>query len=181
MIWAKRPPYVKVSAGSHRASTKVSSQAERFGMSPRIRCSSASVFSSLCSRARGERCDLGGPFISISARDREGVQTSLVKIMFSNSCLRVLFDSRQGSSSTTVGSGRSNCSSVKVPAYSNKRRVCQESLPANDRINPCLFLLLLRNQGQKSEFCWTPANESADHARADRCWEKSEKLFGKRE
>src|SRR6266436_869313 len=38
--------------------------------------------------------------------------------------------SRQGSSSTTVVSGRSNCSSVKVPAYSNKRRVCQESLPA---------------------------------------------------
>src|SRR5438445_3018520 len=83
-----------------------------------------------CSIACGERCDLGGPFKSISAPDSAAVQTSLVKIMFSNSCLRVLFDSRQGSSSTTVGSGRSNCSSVRVPAYSNKRRVCQESLPA---------------------------------------------------
>src|SRR5712671_1833417 len=130
MIWAKTPPNVKVSAGSHRASTNVSSQPERFRMSPRIRRSSASVFSSLCSSACGERCDLGGPFISISAPDRAAVQTSLVKIMFSNSCLRVLFDSRQGSSSATVGSGRSNCSSVKVPAYSSKRRVCQESLPA---------------------------------------------------
>src|SRR5205823_9170502 len=130
MICAKTPPYVKVSAGSHRASTNVSSQPERFRMSPRIRRSSASVFSSLCSSACGERCDLGGPFISISAPDSAAVQTSLVKIMFSNSCLRVLFDSRQGSSSTTVGSGRSNCSSVKVPAYSSKRRVCQESLPA---------------------------------------------------
>src|SRR5580692_6546358 len=130
MIWAKTPPKVKVSAGSHRASTKVSSQPVRFRMSRRIRCSSASVFSSLCSSACGERCDLGGPFISISAPDSAAVQTSLVKIMFSNSCLRVLFDSRQGSSSTTVGSGRSNCSSVKVPAYSSKRRVCHESLPA---------------------------------------------------
>jgi len=58
MIWAKTPPNVKVSAGSHRASTNVSSQPERFRMSPRIRCSSASVFSSLCSSACGERCDL---------------------------------------------------------------------------------------------------------------------------
>src|ERR1700704_119003 len=130
MMWAKTPPNVKVSAGSHRASTNVSSQRERFRMSPRIRCSSASVFSSLCSSACGERCDLGGPFISISAPDSAVVQTSLVKIMFSNSCLRVLFDSRQGSSSTTVGSGRSNCSSLRVLAYSNKRCVCQESLPA---------------------------------------------------
>src|SRR5437667_8404638 len=88
------------------------------------------VFSSLCSIACGERCDLGGPFLSISAPDSAAVQTSFVKTMFSNSCLRVLFDSRQGSSSTTVVSGRSNCSSVKVPAYCNKRRVCQESLPA---------------------------------------------------
>src|SRR5262249_49943268 len=86
-------------------------------------------FESLQHRLR-ERCDLGGPFISISAPDSAAVQTSLVKIMFSRSCLRVLFDSRQGSSSTTVGSGRSNCSSVRVLAYSNKRRVCQESLPA---------------------------------------------------
>src|SRR5450755_397319 len=130
MIWAKTPPNVKVSAGSHRASTNVSSQAERFRTSPRIRCSSASVLSSLCSIACGERCDLGGPFISISTPDSAAVQTSLVKIMFSKSCLRVLFDSRQGSSSTTEGSGRSNCSSVKVPAYSSNRRVCQESLPA---------------------------------------------------
>src|SRR3981081_4672290 len=130
MIWAKTPPNVKVSAGSHRASTNVSSQAERFRMSPRIRCSSASVFASLCSIACGERCALEGPFISISAPDSAAVQTSLVKIMFSKSCLRVLFDSRQGSSSTTAGNGRSNCSSFKVPAYSNKRRVCQESLPA---------------------------------------------------
>src|SRR4029077_783656 len=130
MIWAKTPPKVKVSAGSHRASRNVSSQAERFRMSLKIRCSSASVFSSLCSIACGERCDLGGPFISISAPDSAAVQTSLVKIMFSNSCLRVLFASRQGSNSTTVGSGRSNCSSARVPAYSNKRRVCQESLPA---------------------------------------------------
>src|SRR6266446_5969919 len=130
MIWAKTPPNVKVSAGSHRASTNVSSQAERFRMSLKIRCSSASVFSSLCSIACGERCDLGGPFLSISAPDSAAVQTSFVKTMFSNSCLRVLFDSRQGSNSTTVVSGRSNCSSVKVPAYSNKRRVCQESLPA---------------------------------------------------
>src|SRR5580693_6723901 len=130
MIWAKTPPYVKFSAGSHRASTNVSSQAERFRMSPKIRCSSASVFSSLCNSACGERCDLGGPFTSISAPDRAAVQTSLVKTIFSNSCLRVLFASRQGSSSTTVGSGRSNCSSVKVAANSNKRRVCQESLPA---------------------------------------------------
>src|SRR6266513_386248 len=124
------PPYVKVSAGSHRESTKVSSQLVRFRISPRILCSSASVISSLCSIACGERCDLGGPFISISAPDSAAVQTSLVKIIFSNSCLRVLFDSRHGSSSTTVGSGRSNCSSVKAPAYSNKRRVCHESLPA---------------------------------------------------
>src|SRR5579871_5855754 len=130
MIWAKTPPNVKVSAGSHRASTNVSSQVERFRTSSKIRCSSASVFSSLCSIACGERCDLGGPFISISAPDSAAVQTSLVKIMFSNSCRRVLFDSRQGSISTTVASGRSNCSSVKVPAYSSKRRVCQESLPA---------------------------------------------------
>src|SRR6202790_4630668 len=130
MIWVKTPPNVKVSAGSHRASTNVSSQPERFRMSPRIRCSSASVFSSLCSIACGERCDLGGPFISISVPESAAVQTSLVKTMFSNSCLRVLFDSRQGSSSMTVGSGRSNCSSVKAPAYSSKRRVCQESLPA---------------------------------------------------
>src|SRR5258708_40343314 len=78
----------------------------------------------------GERCDLGVPFISMSAPDSAAVQTSLVKTMFSNNCLKVLFDSRQGSSSTTVSSGRSNCSSVKVPAYSNKRRVCHESLPA---------------------------------------------------
>src|SRR6201997_2561989 len=130
MICAKTPPNVKVSAGSHKASTKVSSQAERFRTSLKIRCSSASVFSSLCSIACGERCDLGGPFISISAPESAAVQTSLVKIIFSNSCLSVLFDSRQGSSSTTVGSGRSSCSSVKAPAYSSKRRVCQESLPA---------------------------------------------------
>src|SRR6516165_12689666 len=130
MIWAKTPPNVKVSAGSQSASTKVSSQAERFRMSLKIRCSSASVFSSLCSIALGERCDLGGPFISISVPDSAAVQTSFVKIMFSNSCLSVLLDSRQGSSSTTVGSGRSSCSSVKVLAYSSKRRVCQESLPA---------------------------------------------------
>src|ERR1700733_7094208 len=44
MIWAKTPPKVKVSAGSHRASTKVSSQAERFRTSAKIRCRSASVF-----------------------------------------------------------------------------------------------------------------------------------------
>src|SRR5215469_4919358 len=68
--------------------------------------------------------------ISISVPDSAAVQTSFVKIMFSNSCRSVLFDSRQGSSSTTVGSGRSSCSSVKVLAYSSKRRVCQESLPA---------------------------------------------------
>src|SRR2546427_93259 len=105
-------------------------ESQQFRMSLKIRCSSASVFSSLCSIACGERCDLGGPFLSISAPDSAAVQTSFVKTMFSNSCLRVLFDSRQGSSSTTVVSGRSNCSSVKVPSYSNKRRVCQESLPA---------------------------------------------------
>src|SRR5437879_6023074 len=99
MIWAKTPPNVKVSAGSHRASTNVSSQAERFRMSPRIRCSSASAFSSLCSSACGERCDLGGPFIFISDPDSAAVQTSLVKIMFSNSCLRVLFDSQIGRAS----------------------------------------------------------------------------------
>src|SRR5579862_6025077 len=81
MIWAKTPPYVKVSAGSHKASTKVSSQPARFRMSPRIRCSSASVFSSLCSSDCGERCDLGGPFISRSAPDSAAVQTSLVKMM----------------------------------------------------------------------------------------------------
>src|SRR5215469_6440275 len=130
MIWAKTPPKVKVSAGSQSASTKVSSHAERFRTSPKIRCSSASVFSSLCSIAFGERCDLGRPFISISVPDSAAVQTSFVKIMFSNSCLSVLLDSRQGSSSTTVASGRSSCSSVKVLAYSSKRRVCQESLPA---------------------------------------------------
>src|SRR5258705_9366992 len=82
-IWAKTPPNVKVSAGSHRSSTNVSSQAERFRMLPRIRCSSASVFSSLCSSACGERCDLGGLFISIPAPDNAAVQTSLVKTMFS--------------------------------------------------------------------------------------------------
>src|SRR4051794_29897362 len=103
MIWAKTPPNVKVSAGSHRASTNVSSQAERFRTSLKILCSSASVFSSLCSIACGDRCDLGGPFISISAPDSAAVQTSLVKIMFSKSCLRLLFDSRQGSISTTAG------------------------------------------------------------------------------
>src|SRR5258705_4083374 len=130
MIWAKTPPNVEVSAGSHRASTNVSSHAERFRTPLKMRCSSASVFSSLCSIDCGERCDLGGPFISISTPDSAAVQTSLVKTMFSKSCLRVLFDSRQGSNSTTVDSGRSNCSSVNVPAYSNKRRVCQESLPA---------------------------------------------------
>src|ERR1700757_1539517 len=130
MICVKTPPNVKVSAGSQSASTNVSSHAERFRTSPKIRCSSASVFSSLCSMAFGERCDLGGPFISISVPDSAAVQTSFVKIMFSNSCLSVLFDSRQDSSSTTVGSGRSSCSSVKVLAYSSKRRVCQESLPA---------------------------------------------------
>src|SRR5258705_5676875 len=130
MIWAKTPPNVKVSAGSHRASTNVSSHAAWFRTPLKMRCSSASVFSSLCSIACGERCDLGGPFISISTPDSAAVQTSLVKTMFSKSCLRVLFDSRQGSNSTTVDSGRSNCSSVNVPAYSNKRRVCHESLPA---------------------------------------------------
>src|ERR1700751_1462122 len=128
MIWAKTPANVKVSAGSQSASTNVSSHADRFRTSPKMRCSSASVFSSFCSLAFGERCDLGGP--SISVPDSAVVQTSFVKIMFSNSCLSVLFDSRQGSSSTTVGSGRSSCSSVKVLAYSSKRRVCQESLPA---------------------------------------------------
>src|SRR5712671_846089 len=44
MIWAKTPPNVKVSAGSHRASTNVSSQAKRFRTSLKILCSSASVF-----------------------------------------------------------------------------------------------------------------------------------------
>src|SRR6266446_6285014 len=87
------------------------------------------LFEPLQHRLRGA-LRFGGPFLSISAPDSAAVQTSFVKTMFSNSCLRVLFDSRQGSSSTTVVSGRSNCSSVKVPAYSNKRRVCQESLPA---------------------------------------------------
>src|SRR5580704_19786056 len=76
MIWAKTPPNVKVSAGPHRESTNVSSQAERFRMSLKIRCSSASVFSSLCSIACGERCGLGGPFLSISAPDSAAVQTS---------------------------------------------------------------------------------------------------------
>src|SRR6266576_6756503 len=149
MIWAKTPPNVKVSAGSHRASTNVSSQAERFRTSLKIRCSSASVFSSLCSIARGERCDGGGPFISISAPESAAVQTSFVKIMFSNSCLRVLFDSRQGSSSTTVGSGRSNCSSVKVSAYSNKRRVCQESLPAKRSNKSMSFPPFVEEPGAK--------------------------------
>src|SRR5215469_2196937 len=130
MIWAKTRPNVKVSAGSQSASTNVSSHADRFRTPAKMRCSSASVFSSLCSIAFGERCDLGGPFISISVPDSAAVQTSFVKIMFSSSCRNVLFDSRQGSSSTTVGSGRSSCSSVKVPAYSSKRRVCHESLPA---------------------------------------------------
>src|SRR5246127_2518221 len=36
MIWAKTPPNVKVSAGSHRASMNVSSQAERFRTSLKI-------------------------------------------------------------------------------------------------------------------------------------------------
>src|SRR3954447_899774 len=130
MIWAKTSPKVKVSAGSQRASTNVSAHAERFRTSLKTRCSSASVFSSLCSMDCGERFDFGGPFMSISTPDSAAVQTSFVKMMFSNSCLRVLFDSRQGSSSTTLGSGRSSCSSVRVPAYSNKRRVCQESFPA---------------------------------------------------
>src|SRR6266516_2720562 len=85
MIWAKTPPNVKVSAGSHRASTNVSSQAERLRTSLKIRCSSASVFSSLCSIACGERCDFEGSLISISAPDSAAVQTSLVKTMFSNS------------------------------------------------------------------------------------------------
>jgi hypothetical protein len=51
----------------------------------------------------------------------------------------------------------------------------------DDRIKSRLFLLLLGNQGQETEFCWTLANEDADHACAGRGWEKSEKLFGKRE
>src|ERR1700758_5640999 len=66
MIWATTPPNVKVSAGSQSASTNVSSHAERFRTSPKMRCSSASVFSSLCSIAFGERCDLGGPFITFT-------------------------------------------------------------------------------------------------------------------
>src|SRR5438552_3572117 len=74
MMCAKTPPKVKVSAGSHRASTNVSSQAERVRTSLKIRCSSASVFSSLCRIACGERCDRGAPFISISAPDRAAVQ-----------------------------------------------------------------------------------------------------------
>src|SRR5882672_9716001 len=37
MMWAKTPPKVKVSAGSHRASTNVSSQAERFRTSRKMR------------------------------------------------------------------------------------------------------------------------------------------------
>src|SRR5205807_633610 len=73
MIWAKTPPNVKVSAGSHRESTNVSSQPERYRMALKIRCSSASVLSSLCSIACGVRWDLGGPFISLSHPDsREG-------------------------------------------------------------------------------------------------------------
>src|SRR5260370_7218918 len=106
MIWAKTPPNVKVSAGSHRASTNVSSHAERFRMPLKIRCSSASVLSSLCSIACGERCDLGGPFISISTPDSAAVQTSLVNIMFSKTCLTVLFDSPQASSSTPPATHR---------------------------------------------------------------------------
>ena len=152
-MWAKTPPNVQVSADSHRASTNVSSHADQFRTSLKIRCSLASVFSSVCSIAFGERSDFGGPFISISVPDSAAVQTSFVKMIFSNSCLSVLFASRQGSSSTTVGSGRSSCSSVKVLAYSSKRRVCQESLPAKRSYNPCLFLRLLRNPGQESGSC----------------------------
>src|SRR5712664_813877 len=67
MIWAKTPPNVKVSAGSHRASTNVSSQAERFRMSLKIRCSSASVFSSLCDALcePAETFTFGGVFAHI--------------------------------------------------------------------------------------------------------------------
>ena len=130
MICVKTPPNVKVSAGSQSASTNVSSHAERFRTSPKIRCSSASVFSSLCSMAFGERCDLGGPFISISAPESAAVQTSLVKIMFSKSCLRVLFDYRQGSSSTTVGSGGD---SSAISAGASYTRACRSSMPSSPR------------------------------------------------
>src|SRR5260221_10207384 len=53
MIWAKTPPNVKVSAGSHRASTNVSSQAVRFRVLLKNRCSSESVCSSIFCIARG--------------------------------------------------------------------------------------------------------------------------------
>jgi hypothetical protein len=63
---------------------------------------------------------------------------------------------------------------------------CEESLAAK-RSNKSMSLPpfvdepFVNEPGQKSEFCWTPANESADHACGGRGWEKSEKLFGKRE
>src|SRR5438105_4658080 len=54
MIWAKTPPNVKVSAGSHRASTNVSSQAERFRMSLKNTVQfSIGLFEPLQQRLRG--------------------------------------------------------------------------------------------------------------------------------
>jgi hypothetical protein len=49
---------------------------------------SIGVFEPLQHRLRGP-LRFGVPFISISVPDSAAVQTSLVKIMFSNSCLRV--------------------------------------------------------------------------------------------
>src|SRR5882672_1218134 len=185
-IWAKTPPNVKVSAGSHRASTNVSSHAERFRTSLKIRCSSASVLSSLCSISCGVRCDLGGLLISISAPDSAAVQTSLVKIML----LRVALESYSTPARAAVL--RPWAAADPIVPLSKYLRIPANAACArsrclqNDRINPCRFLLLKMNSllmalGQKSEFCWTPASESADHACAGRGWEKSEKLFGKRE
>src|SRR6202034_1932806 len=69
----------------------------------------------------------------------------------------------------------------KLPRIPASAACAKSRCLQNDRTSPCLFLLLLRNQGQRSEFCWTLANGSADHACAGRGSGKSERPFGTRE
>jgi len=90
---------------------------EWFRTSRKIRCSSASVFSSLCSITCGDAAIWEGRSYPYRLRPARRSRLLSCRQCFLKSCLRVLFDSRQGSSSTTRGRGRSNwflCQSTRV-------------------------------------------------------------------
>ncbi len=120
----------KASTGEDRPSSP------RFRTSPRIRCSSVSVFSLSCSIAGASGCAGGVPaHIHLRASQCgsphflrkddvfQQLPQSLVRLRHGIAALRHVSQGRPA--------GRSSShSSVKVPAYSSRRRLCREALRA---------------------------------------------------